>query len=535
MLKKFTTLLLVIIMLTFSACGEKLPDSSSAEPSAPSDTVETSDSLQFLFCENDTMNPYKTISKLNAELASLLFDPLVKIDDSFEVINILAQRIETVDNICTVTIKDAVFSDGTAVTADDIVYSCSLAKACDRFSYLFYEVADISAADAKTVVFTLNTKDPYFYKLLTFPILKTGSDQLRNEDNVELTPIGCGKFVFDQTGTKLIPNISYSPKVSNIKEIKLVNAPDDESMRHHVEVGVTDIYYAETPEDTIIRMSGKKQTVNLNNLIYLGINHNYAPLKKAELRYAISSAISRDEIRNSAFYSNAVSASGFFHPDWNEVADYQTIEASANLKISVEYLNKIGYNRLNEDGYYENSHGNILELSLLVNGDNATKSAAAMLIANQLKASGIKINVNSVGKDAYFSALASGSFQLYIGEIKLLPNMDIRSLVMPGGSAAYGMVTEALEKAPESPDETQDEAMENDDIHDETSYIKVIENFYAGSNTVVDVASSLLATMPVIPIIYRNSIVFYSNDIEDISSISCSDIFLSIDKYKVKK
>lgn len=531
MLKKIIALLLAVILLTFAGCGDKLPDSSSQDSSTPSGTEETKGSLQLLYCENDTMNPYKTISKLNAELASLLFDPLVKVTDTFESVNVLAERIETVDNICTVTLKDSVFSDNTAVTAEDVVYSCNLAKNCERFSYLFYEVTDIAAADAKTVIFTLNVKDPYFQRLLTFPILKTGSDQLKNEDNVELTPIGCGRFVFDDTSSRLIPNANYSPKITNLEEIRLVNAPDDESMRHHVEVGVTDIYYAETPEDTIIRMSGKKKTVNLNNLVYLGINHNYAPLKNAELRYAISSAISRDEIRSSAFYSNAVAATGFFHPDWREVSDYQTIESKANLKISVEYLSKIGYNRLNEDGYYENSHGNILELTLLVNGDSATKSAAAQLISAQLKAAGIKVTVNSVGKDAYFAALSSGSFQLYLGEVKLLPNMDIRSLVMPYGAAAYGMVDKVAKETHEQI-ETQEDTEKHDD---ETSYIQVVENFYVGSNTAVDVASSLLANMPVIPILYRDSIVFYSNDIEDIGAVSGGDIFLSIDKYKVKK
>ncbi len=547
MIKKIIAICLATTLLLLSGCGGE--DNKPNTSSTPSSDVQnnTVSELQLLYCANDTMNPYKTISKLNAELAYLLFDPLVKVDNSFEEVLVLAESTVTTDKACTVTLREAVFSDSSPVTADDVVYSYNLAKESQRFSYLFNSVESVTAPDAKTVIFNLKVHDPYFSKLLTFPILKTGSDQLKNEDNVELIPIGCGKFVFDEAGTALIPNTKYYSVIKGIKKINLINAPDSESMQHYVEIGATDIYYAEMIDDTIIRMSGKKTDVNLNNLIYLGINHNYAPLKSSELRFAISSAISRSAVATSSFFSNALPATGFFHPAWAEVSDYQTIESTANQKISIENLAKIGYNRLNEDGYYENANGKVLELTLLVNSDSSTKLAAANLIADQLKAAGIKITVNPLEKDAYFKSLENGHFQLYLGEIKLLPNMDIRSLVLNGGSAAYGIVGETKpepqkqeEQSTDTTAEQEQPSAENDEIDQsefdsETSYAAIVRGFYNGKNSAVDVTSSLLASMPVIPIVYRSSIVFYSNDIEDVIPTSSCDIFLSIDKYKFKK
>ena len=202
------------------------------------------------------------------------------------------------------------------------------------------------------------------------------------------------------------------------------------------------------------------------------------------------------------------------------------MQSSADLKISVENLGNIGYNILNADGYYENSSGKILELTLMVNKENTEKVAVAELIASQLKAAGIKIRINAVSSSQYYSNLKNGYFQLYLGEIKLLPNMDISPLVIKGKSAAYGMVDARG-------DENSEESSES--YITETSYVSVVKGFLSGENTSADVASALLASMPVIPLVYRNSIAFYSNRVESVENISSCDIFLWLDKYKVTK
>lgn len=528
MIKKIICVILAVLMLLLTGCKDNDAPSGESKPQGSAPTAASTE-LQLLYCANDTINPYKTISKLNAELGLLMFDSLVKYSNDFETVYSLASNIKTEDKVCTVTLRNAYFSDGSKVTADDVIYSYNLAKESSRFKDLFYEVESVVAVDASSIAFTLNCFDIYFEKLLTFPIIKSGSDQLKNEDNVELAPIGSGRFILDGKSAVLVKNVNYFGNKGNIEKINLINAPDTESMTHYVEIGATDIYFAEMNDDSIIRMSSKKVSVNRNNLIYIGINHHYGPLKSDELRFAISAAISRTDIVRRAFYTNATAATGFFHPALKDVSDYQSINPEADEKISIENLEKIGYNGLNDDRFLENSNGKLLELTLLVNKESSSKLLAANLIAEQLAAIGVKLTVNALDESSYFSALQNGHFQLYLGEIKLLPNMDFRSLLISGGSAAYGMV------ASYSPVTDEDATEEVPYFDNETSYVSVLNGFYKGKNTIIDVASSLQSSMPIIPVAYRNSLLFYSGDIEDVFSPSYADIFISIDKYNVKK
>lgn len=534
MIKKIICVVLAMLMLLLTACSDDNVNSGESKPQGSAPTAASSE-LQLLYCANDTMNPYKTISKLNAELGLLLFDSLVKYNNEFETVYSLASKIKNEDKVCTVTLRNAYFSDGSKVTADDVIYSYNLAKNSARFKDIYYEVESVVAIDPSSIAFTLNCFDPYFEKLLTFPIIKSGSDELKNEDNVELIPVGSGRFVFDGKSAVLVKNVNYFGNKGNIEKINLINAPDTESMTHYVEIGATDIYFAEMNDDSIIRMSSKKVSVNRNNLIYIGINHHYAPLKSDELRFAISAAISRTDIVRRAFYTNATAATGFFHPSFNDVSEYQSINPKSDEKISVENLEKIGYNILNDDRFLENSNGKVLELTLLVNKESSSKLLAANLIAEQLAAVGIKLTINALDKSSYFSALQNGHFQLYLGEIKLLPNMDFRSLLVSGGSAAYGMLAPYSPATDKTEQTTEDATEETPYFDNETSYVSVLKGFYEGKNTIIDVASSLQSSMPIIPVAYRNSLLFYSGDIEDIFSPSYADIFISIDKYNVKK
>lgn len=512
-------LILTALVLVFSlcACGESQEGNvSQNEESGSKQQVE---SITLLYSTSDSFNPYESITDQNRQITKLIFEPLVKTDNNFNVVMCLAKEVKTEGTVCTVTLKDVLFSDGSALTADDVVYSYKAAvTAKGLYAAKLYEVKSVNAIDSMTVVFNLTKCDPYFENVLDFPIFKSGSDKLTDEDSVKLVPIGCGRYIFNDDKTELLQNSNYYGKLGDICKIRLINAPDSESVAHYVEIGASDIYFNDISDGEIVRMSGQKFDINLNNLVYIGVNHSVGDLSQALLRQAISSGIDRDLICSNAYFNNALSAKGFFTPVWDAVKSVQNIQTSQNLQITIENLEEIGYNNLDSEGVRYNG-ARSLRFSLLVNKENRLRVAAAELIAEQLKPLGIKLTVVKVSFQQYQNRLKNGEFQLYLGEVNITENMDISSLVVPGGSAAYGVksIVPTVAEGETPPASAAD----------------IINSFYNGKAEITDVVSVLQTEMPIIPICYRTGVLFCEDGIKNVNGASQSDIFLNIDLYKL--
>jgi len=523
-MKKIIAIFLAVILLfALSGCEKTGKGGGGAQNS---DTASGQDiTLSLLYCDSDTFNPYTAVKTTNVQLCHLLFEPLFKVNNNFEAEYALAKTSELSGNKCTVTLKNTKFTDGSPVTADDVVYSFNLAKASDTvYSSSCAYIKSCVAQDSLTVVFSLVKSDPYFLNLLDFPILKAQSDKQTTSDGKPLPPIGCGRYIVNEKEAKLIRNESHYGEKSNIAEIMLIDAPDKESVAHYVEVGAADVYYTDLSDGEIIRMSSKKVSVPLNNLVFIGVNQNYAPLKNANLRYAISAAVDRTRIANSAYYSNAIPAKGIFHPNFKATEKFQTIETLANSKISIENLVKIGYNKLDSGGFRVNSNGNKLSLTLMVNKENQSRVIAAGLIAKQLGNVGISVQVDEVTFAQYNARLKSNNYQLYLGEVRILNNMDVTPLVVPSGSAAHGVVEQPVVSSVEGVIDTASVAYAN--------LSELIGGFYGGKSTVADIATGVQTAMPIIPLCFRNGILFYDEEISGNISASLSDVFYSIAEFR---
>ena len=318
-----------------------------------------------------------------------------------------------------------------------------------------------------------------------------------------------------------------------IGEIRLINAPDSEAVGHYVEIGAADMYYSDISDGNILRMSGKKVNINLNHLIYIGVNLSNEQLSLNALRQAISSGLDRKEICRDGYYNNALPANGFFNPAWEAVKSVQNINLQANKEITVENLEEIGYNKLDSEGVRTNSAGKKLKFELLVNKENRLRVSAAKIIASRLSEYGISVRVAEKSFADYTAALSSGNFQLYLAEVAITPNMDISSLVTEGGSAAYGIKTADKNNADGKTEPAADTSGNQQTEEKSLTAAELVNGFYAGTNTLADLASVLQTEMPVIPICYRTGVLFYNDKIENVNNSSCSDIYFSIDSYSV--
>ena len=529
-MKKIITLLLIVLLLSITGCASNtVVENGNKTAKKPQKNVKYTDTITLLYSTSDTFNPYQAKTDINRQICKLLYEPLVKTDDGFKPHNAIAKSVKINKNICTVELKQVSFSDGSDVTASDVIYSYNLAKKYSTpYKYKLYEVISAEAQGSK-VVFRLSQNDPYFANVLDFPIIKSGSDKKTDTDSVKFPPIGAGRYKLNSKNTALVLNDYYFGKSGNIKKISLINSPDSESVSHRIEIGAADLYYSDISDGIIPRMSGTKVNINLNNLIYIGVNHNNKKLSKVNIRQAISSAIDRDEITKNAYFNNAKSATGFFNPSWEEAKSLQNIQTTANSEITIENLNEIGYNSLDGDGVRVKGNSS-LRFSLLVNKENAMRVAAAKLIASQLKKQEIKVTVIKVSFKEYKKRLKSGKFDLYLGEVKITENMDLSQLILSDGAVAYGI------KAVKNVKDTETDETDTKTAKKKTfACSKVIKNFYDGKNSISDVAVTLQNDMPIIPVCYRTGVLFYNENIENLNMASASDIYFSINLYKMKK
>ena len=531
MIRKLICAILALLMICSVAGCKKGGKNNNTSEVKPPEVKPTNQKMQLIYCLSDTFNPYTAATAINRELCGLLYDSLIKLDNKFNPVYGLAQDVQIENKKCTVTLRDALFSDGSAVTADDVVYSFKLAKASKtEYASKLYEIESASAKGGKTVVFSLTKNDVYAANLLDFPVLKAGSEDNTDADGVLHPPMGSGRYVLNAEKDVLVRNENYYGKKGSVPNINLINAPDAESLSHYVEIGATDIYFTDVSDGTIVRMSGKKTDINLTDFVYIGINEENEILSNLEIRYAISSALNRQNICQTAYYNNAVAASGFFHPDFEPVKSLQNIKKSSDFKIAIENLEKIGYNSLNSSGYRVNASKKHLALTLLVNSENPSRLKAAEMIANQLKQVGIELRIIKRNYADYMTMLKNGDFQLYLGETRLTANMDFSELLLPGGAIAFGRTERKPEKDKDAStkDESTDKTDENptEPVAPATA-AQIISGFYEGTYSITDVASVLLTELPVIPVCYRNGLLFYDPDVVNLSKASKSDVYYS--------
>lgn len=500
-LRKLTAVIAASLIF-FCSCSDNAAQVSSDSGDKQPDTYAEVN-IQLPFSAADSLNPYVAVTKVNQELSMLLYDPLIKLSEEFEPVYYIAESAEYESGKVTVTLKDICFTDGTTLTASDVQYSFNQAvKTENKYKAQLESISSCTVSDSKTVVFNLVKADPYAVNLLDFPIFKSGTAETKDSNDRVIPPVGCGRYTFDKSdGYKLTANESYYGDEQSFSTVFLIDTPDDESLTHMIEVNAIDMAYSDLSDNNIPKMLGTQKAVPLTNIVFLGLNKNSNLLAKPEMRAAISTAVSRSKIAESAYFNFAAAATGIFPSFWSQAKDLQHISSEQNIEQAVAYLEQLGYNSKDNDGYYVDNSGNRLTFSLLYNKGNSSRKYAAELISQQLKKAGIEITIEEADSfDDYSDKITNGRYDIYIGEIKLGKSMDLRSIFSE--ESIYGL--------------------------SETYTAEMLSAFYDGTADLSTVISAFVSEMPLIPICCRQGVFVYSNIAAENPKVSLSDIYADL-------
>ena len=106
-LKKATALIIAGTLLLLTGCRGNTEGTSSDLPiGTESASYADRDYITLLYSASDTFDPYTAITDTNRQLCKLIYEPLLKLDDEFNAVYSLAERVVLEGKLCTVTLKN---------------------------------------------------------------------------------------------------------------------------------------------------------------------------------------------------------------------------------------------------------------------------------------------------------------------------------------------------------------------------------------------------------------------------------------------
>lgn len=517
--KRITAIILTVslIILSFCSCKAKdtVIDTISELNAGKSEKENGIDSIGYTipFLRTDSLNPYKSEQAINFNIATLLYDSLYSVDNSFKANPLIASDCKTTTTSLTVSIRSGLkFTDGSALTANDVVYSFNLAKSSSNYAYCLTNISSASA-NANTVVFSLAKPNLYEVNNLIFPIIKSGSDKdTKSSDDYSATiPVGSGRYSVASNGNSKFLTVNkerlggYYPKYN---QIGLEDVTEISSISTLFSLGKIDFYTNSFTSGKYERFTGTDSPVFLTNLVYIGINSSTKVLSSNKVRRAIALIINRNDLASIAFAGCAKATSTPFCASFYALKDCTPPTVKCDEKAGISLLEEAGFSELNSSGI-RYSQDSALSLTLVVNKDNGFKLSMGRSIQQALKKADINVNLKEYSYADYLSAIKSGSYDLYIGETKLSNSFDLSRFFTSGGGLDYGINTSCAAA---------------------TAY----NEFESGKITMQNFLDAFADDLPIIPIAYRQAITIKSDKITTDSKTIVSDCFYNIDEWTTK-
>lgn len=482
-------LILSVVTTSFAGCRDTVPSVPEKTTDSPAFT-QTEGILNFAYTKADTMNPYTCKTTANLQIMGLIYDGLYTLNKSYEPIPVIAKSSIVSGTTVNVTLDDVYFSDGTKVTANDIISSFDSAKFSASYSARLENFSGASISASNMVVFTLKNPDPYALSCLNFPIVKASSPKD--------SPIGSGRYKIEKSGESLylIVNAKKAKFNPSIKTIMLVPVRSAESLESSVEIGNTAFNYNDLSSGTYSRINAKTVEMGINNMVYLGFNNSSPLLASPKIRQAINLALDRSEIVSTAFQGHARAAYAPFNPEWYALS-------SKDLIIS---KNIVRASELIAESEVDISAA---EISLLVNADNQFKLETGLFIESYLKELGFKVNLKKYTTEYYTEAVNLGSYDIYIGEIRLSHNMNLMPMFSADGTVSYGINPEGVAAK---------------------RYVQLLN----GGCELMDFINTFNEDPPFLPLCFRNAAVSYATSLQNCYGCCDGDVFADIENWSFK-
>lgn len=426
-------------------------------------------SFKLSYSQSDSLNPYKSQTLNNQVVQDLVFESLFTLDENFNAVPCIATSYTYTDSTTLrVTMpKGITFSDGSRLTATSVVNAFEEAQKSPRWKNNLAPISSASKVSDTEIDFHLKYADPLAHQLLNFAVSKTKDG--------EKYPIGSGRYKLGEGDGKvyLELNENYREEFSpSFSQIRLINITTTESIDNALNIGNISFAYRDLAQGTPTGLECNKKPVNINNLVYLGLNSNNGITANEDIRRAISLAIDRDTIVKSAYQGYGKSAISVYSPVSKIGRETQmfTPEADTNAAKQAVAKSSIAQNKL--------------KLRLIVS-KNPNRVGAAKFIKQQLEAAGFTVEIKSLSEKAFKNELKYNNYNIYIGETKIPSDMRLTSFFSKKGATNFG-------------------------INQKGKSAQSYTDYLNGKAKLGKFAISFTEEIPFVPLLYRQGMICYS-------------------------
>ena len=501
-------LLAAALLFSFSSCGLIDPSDISQIIQATDPTTDTQTNrpsadrtFSLAYYTEDTLDPFLSSSRTNAELLKLCYSGLFSVDRTYTAQPVLVQSYEVDGNAVNLTLRnDVFFSDGSPVTAEDCQESFRLAAQSgsiwkDAFSYIL----SYSAMSEKVFRVEFQSYSPTQLNLLTVPIVKLG------EKDSNGFYFGCGRYLFS-SGEPLSLVRSHRSGIDgsyDISEIALMGIRDQEDLIYNFNYGRIQAVYADLAQGSDeYRSNSELVTFTSNRFSFLVVNKR-STFSSAAFSRGLTYLIDRNALVSQALSSFGTPVWYPLNPAWDTVKNATLNPDISSAQQAGDAFAEAG---MVLEGDVRIYNGTPVTLRLLVNKENAVRVKVASYLAETLRGAGFGVDVIALAWDEYRAAIEERDFDLYLGEVSLPENMDISALFTSavcnsGSTASY------------------------------SSLKKSAANLLKGTVDVRTFVNEFHTALPLIPLYYSLDALAVSMDVSGSFGSSVSSIYAGIENW----
>jgi peptide/nickel transport system substrate-binding protein len=324
------SVLAVVVVLALMACAGKSKDAGTSQAQRGGRIV-----IGQAWGPVLTLDPHQSADRASGLVIDNIHGSLLRVGQDSETIEPeAAESWEVSDDGLTYTFtlrKGLKFSDGSAVTPQDVIFSLQRAMSEEsRLAWMMPPIESIEAVGDNGVRVVLQDPSPPFASNMTGGMGAVLPKKLVEEQGEAFwdNPVGIGPWVVKEwaKGERLIlarnPNY-WNPDLPYLEEVEIEVAGDDNTRMLKFQAGEYDIALRVPPNqvETISKLENVTVSVDTPAAVYcILINQNRGPLGDVHVRRAMNYAVDKQGLIQAVVFGQAQEATSFLPPIlyWND-------------------------------------------------------------------------------------------------------------------------------------------------------------------------------------------------------------------------